>query len=217
MQELINGIGFGLLLILPLANPFFSVVLFISLTKNMSKEDRKIVAGKSSIYILLIMLVVYYSGQLIMHSFGISIPGLRISGGFIVALFGFRMLFPDTKKVSINDEDKPASTDIAFIPLAMPGTAGPGTMAIIISYASTLRHDMMFSDLSVALAPPLVFILTSLLIWICLRGSGKIMNVLGRGGINAISQLMGFILISMGVQFIINGSHEVLQSWAKMM
>jgi multiple antibiotic resistance protein len=217
MQELINGIGFGLLLILPLANPFFSVVLFLSLTKNMSKEERNVIAGKSSFYILLIMLVVYYSGQIIMHSFGISIPGLRISGGFIVALFGFKMLFPTVKNDVQNERNRPEDSDIAFIPLAMPGTAGPGTMAVIISYASTLRHDMMFSGVSIALAPPLVFMITSLLIWICLRGAGTIVNVLGQRGISAISQLMGFILISMGVQFIINGGYEVLSSWAKTM
>lgn len=216
-MELVNGIGFGLLLILPLANPFFSVVLFLSLTKNMSVAERNIIAGKASLYVLLIMLIVYYSGQLIMHSFGISIPGLRISGGLIVALFGFRLLFPAAEKGGKSDTGGASNTDIAFIPLAMPGTAGPGTMAVIISYASTLKHDMMFSDLSIALAPPLVFIFTSLLIWICLRGSGKIMKVLGQGGINAISQLMGFILISMGIQFIINGTHEVLLSWEPMM
>ncbi|MFP1483525.1 MarC family protein [Escherichia coli] len=71
------------------------------------------------------------------ESFGISIPGLRIAGGLIVAFIGFRMLFPQQKAIdcapeakskSEELEDEP-SANIAFVPLAIPSTAGPGTVS----------------------------------------------------------------------------------------
>lgn len=55
-------------------------------------------------------------------------------------------------------------------------------------------------------APPLMFLFTALILWACLRGSGVIMKVTGQSGIDAISRLMGFLLVCMGAQFVINGT-----------
>ncbi|ENR8362275.1 NAAT family transporter MarC, partial [Escherichia coli] len=107
-----------------------------------------------------------YAGQLVMDTFGISIPGLRIAGGLIVAFIGFRMLFPQQKAIDSPEakskseelEDEP-SANIAFVPLAMPSTAGPGTIAMIISSASTVRQSSTFADWVLMVAPPLIFFL----------------------------------------------------------
>lgn len=39
------------------------------------------------------------------------------------------------------------------------------------------------------------------------------MRLVGKGGIEAISRLMGFLLVCMGVQFIINGVLEIISTW----
>ena len=44
---------------------------------------------------------------------------------------------------------------------------------------------------------------------LCLRGSGFIMRKLGNSGVEAFSRLMGFLLVCIGVQFVINGVYEV--------
>jgi multiple antibiotic resistance protein len=61
-------------------------------------------------------------------------------------------------------------------------------------------------------APALIFLFTALILWICLRSSGLIMRITGESGIDAISRLMGFLLVCMGAQFAINGSIEIVQS-----
>lgn len=38
------------------------------------------------------------------------------------------------------------------------------------------------------------------------------MRLVGKGGIEAISRLMGFLLVCMGVQFIINGVLEIIST-----
>lgn len=43
--------------------------------------------------------------------------------------------------------------------------------------------------------------------------SGAIMRLVGKGGIEAISRLMGFLLVCMGVQFIINGILEIIKTY----
>ena len=200
MLDLFKAIGLGLVVLLPLANPLTTVALFLGLAGNMNSAER--------------------NRQSLMDTFGMSIPGLRIAGGLIVAFIGFRMLFPQQKAIDSPEakskseelEDEP-SANIAFVPLAMPSTAGPGTIAMIISSASTVRQSSTFADWVLMVAPPLIFFLVAVILWGSLRSSGAIMRLVGKGGIEAISRLMGFLLVCMGVQFIINGILEIIKTY----
>lgn len=217
MLELIKAIGLGLVVLLPLANPLTTVALFLGLAGEMSYSERNRQALQASIYVFAIMMVAWYAGNAVLHTFGISIPGLRIAGGLIVAFIGFRMLFPATPaghsveaRHKKDEQDAQQETvNIAFVPLAMPSTAGPGTIAMIISSASTVKSGIDFPDWVLTVAPVITFFLISVILWISLRSSGGIMKLVGKGGIEAISRLMGFLLVCMGVQFIINGVLEV--------
>ena len=91
--QLFQAIGLGLVL-LPLANPLTTVALLLGLSGNMTREERNQQSLMASVYVFCIMTVAFYAGQVVMNTFGISIPGLRIAGGLIVAFIGFRMLFP---------------------------------------------------------------------------------------------------------------------------
>ncbi|CNE98877.1 MarC family NAAT transporter [Yersinia nurmii] len=213
--ELFKAIGLGLVLLLPLANPLTTVALLLGLSGNMTTEERNNQSKMASIYVFFIMTISFYAGQVVMSTFGISIPGLRIAGGLIVAFIGFRMLFPqqsteDTQlEAKSQDLKKRNSVNIAFVPLAMPSTAGPGTIAMIISSAATMKDHTDFTPWVLAVAPVLTFLAVSLILWGCLLSSGAIMRWIGKSGIEAISRLMGFLLVCMGVQFIINGVLEI--------
>ncbi|WP_336195202.1 MarC family NAAT transporter [Hafnia paralvei] len=220
MIELFKAIGLGLVVILPLANPLTTVALFLGLAGNMNREERNRQSLMASVYVFAIMMVAFYAGQVVMNTFGISIPGLRVAGGLIVAFIGFRMLFPQQKmedqpEVESKSEElnKHPTANIAFVPLAMPSTAGPGTIAMIISSASTIKHGADFPDWVLMVAPVLVFLSVSVILWGCLRSSGAIMKLVGKGGIEAISRLMGFLLVCMGVQFIFNGILEIVTTF----
>ncbi|MEH0832292.1 MarC family NAAT transporter [Pectobacterium cacticida] len=222
MLELIQTVGLGLMLILPLANPLTTVAVFLAMSGNMSQEERDRQIFQASLYIFIIMTVAYYAGQIVMNTFGISIPGLRIAGGLIVAFIGFRMLFPQqhpehapeikSKKEEMDGSFSANEVNIAFVPLAMPSTAGPGTIALIISSASQIKSGVDITPWVITVAPVLTFILISVIVWLSLKSSGLIMRLIGKSGIETISRLMGFLLVCMGVQFIINGTLEIVNS-----
>ncbi len=221
MLELIKAVSLGLVVILPLANPLTTVALFLGLAGEMNFQERNRQARQASIYVFAIMMVAWYAGSAVLNTFGISIPGLRMAGGLIVAFIGFRMLFPakpaghsvEAKQKLDELEATKEPVNIAFVPLAMPSTAGPGTIAMIISSASTVRSGVDFPAWVITVAPVLIFLLVSLILWISLRSSGAIMKLVGKSGIEAISRLMGFLLVCMGVQFIINGVLEVVRTF----
>jgi multiple antibiotic resistance protein len=222
MSALVEAIGLGLLALLPLANPLTTVALFLGLSGDMTTDERHRQALLTSVYVSIILLVAYYGGQAVMGAFGISIPGLRIGGGLIVSSIGFSMLFPkttidDTVEVGEKSAElrRHAAKDIAFVPLAMPTTAGPGTIAMVITLASTVSTSDRFEPWVYAVAPVAVAVLVGLVVWLCLRSANLIMRVVGRSGIEAISRLMGFLLVVMGVQFAINGILEIVATFIK--
>ncbi|CAI1801470.1 stress protection protein MarC [Serratia sp. OLHL2] len=210
MFELFKLIGLGLVLLLPLVNPLTTVALFLGLSGDMSEQEKKKQSAMAAFYVFVIMMVAWYAGKAVINTFGISIPGLRIAGGMIVAFIGFNMLFPqDVNKPQSGEKGK--TKNIAFIPLAMPSTAGPGTIAMLISAASTFSAETSHLDLWVAYtAPPLIAIAISLILWVSLRASLGVMKLVGTSGIDAISRVMGFLLVCMGVQFVINGVVELV-------
>lgn len=219
MFQLFEAITLGLAILLPLANPLTTVALFLGLSGDMTRAERHQQSMMASLYVFIIMMVAWYAGQIVMNTFGISIPGLRIAGGLIVMFIGFRMLFPtppsrpahSPKSAALPPEK--AAANIAFVPLAMPSTAGPGTIAMIISSASTINDNPLFPDWIIWVAPPIIFALLSIILWGSLRSSDAIMRLVGANGIDAISRLMGFLLVCMGVQFMINGVQEIVVSY----
>lgn len=217
MIELLHAIGLALLVLLPLTNPLTSIALFLALSGEMSDQQRNHQALMASIYVFMIMVISFYCGQLVMNVFGISIPGLRIAGGMIVSFIGFRMLFPQVKPPVANNTSPLYSEEpinIAFVPIAIPSTAGPGTIAMIISAASTINSGQIsFPSYVIHISSILVPMLISLILWIGLRSAGSIMRLVGQHGIDAISRVMGFLLVCMGVQFIINGVIELIKNY----
>ncbi|SUB81378.1 inner membrane protein [Pragia fontium] len=219
--QMLHLIGLGLVLLIPLTNPLTSVALFLSLSGDMSREERNSQAMMSSFYVFLILIISFFCGEVVMKLFGISIPGLRIAGGLIVAYLGFRMLFPPPSAHKILEHKegegakviKPATQNIAFVPIAMPSTAGPGTIAMVISAASTWHQVLDYSEWVVYSSVIATSLILALILWISLRSSGMIMQRVGRSGIEAISRVMGFLLVCMGIQFIINGVFELIKTY----
>ena len=130
---------------------------------------------------------------------------------------GFSMLFPKTSlddTVEVGEKSaelkRRATKDIAFVPLAMPTTAGPGTIAMVVTLAASASLSERFEPWVYLVAPVLVFLVIGLVVWLCLRSADFIMRHFGRSGIEAISRLMGFLLVCMGVQFAINGVVEIV-------
>src|SRR5690554_5617801 len=120
--------------ILPIANPFSTAVVFLSLTEGFSEERRRQQAFMACLYMAVILITFLLLGSLIMNFFGISIPGLRIAGGLIVARIGFGMLNAKSENGLSEEQREEAEwmDDVAFTPLAMPMLSGPGSIAITI-------------------------------------------------------------------------------------
>jgi multiple antibiotic resistance protein len=121
------------------------------------------------------------------------------------------MLFPDENQPPVVDKPEAAQKrDISFSPLAMPSLAGPGAIATVITMSSAIngRHG---NDKPWAYAGVVIAIgVAALISWLVLRGAGGLRRVLGMNGVNSLSRIMGFLLVCIGVQFVINGVRDLV-------
>src|SRR4051812_23297971 len=196
----------ALLAILPIVNPFGAVPLVMSAASHLPENERLRQIRRACTYTFFLMAGFLVAGGLIMNFFGISIPGMRIAGGLIVAFLGFQMLFPSVR--SDNEAMSKAAGikyDIAFTPLAMPGLSGPGTFAVVMSLSSQAASRSGWYRIADFAGVLTAILLTALLSWFVLRGAERVNRLLGETGMVALTRLTGFLMVSIGVQFFING------------
>jgi multiple antibiotic resistance protein len=187
--------------LLPIVNPFSVAVTFISLSKDMDDGKRKKQALLASVYMAAILIIFLVAGVLIMKFFGISLPGIRVAGGIIILYIGFRMLNPErqdpqlqTARVNSDDDE-----DIAFTPLAMPMLSGPGAIAVTIGMAANADSRLEYA------AESLGIIVVAVITFVLLRVAGSVKKLLGNYGVIVLTRIMGFLLICVGVQFVMLG------------
>ncbi|AVY94094.1 MULTISPECIES: MarC family NAAT transporter [Microvirgula] len=201
--------------LLPIINPLSTTALLLAITHDLTPAERKRQVTLACAYQVGILTTFLLAGELIMTTFGISIPGLQIAGGLVVSFIGFRMLFPDEQPLprKVHEEAR-AKPDVAFTPLAMPMLAGPGSIAVVIGMSSSIR-DLSRGAMWMGFVSVIIGILiTSVVCWLTLRSAGWVQRTLGTGGVSAVGRIMGFLLICLGVQFIINGISSVVHGFS---
>ncbi len=194
--------------ILPIANPFSTAVVFLTITEGFSEGRRRQQARLACVYMAVVLIIFLLLGSLIMNFFGISVPGLRIAGGLIVARIGFGML-NSTSEHALPEESREEAVrmdDVAFTPLAMPMLSGPGSIAVTIGMAT--EADGLGENMAIVVGIGLV----ALVSWLVLRASTRVVRVLGATGMNAMGRIMGFLLVCVGIQFIVDGTQNILEN-----
>lgn len=188
--------------LLSIANPPAAIPLFLSLTSRYSDRERKSTAKWISFYVFLVLTVFLFAGTAILSFFGISLSGIRIAGGLIIMRAAFSMLNPEKGGRKLTEEDQEEARgkdDISFSPMAMPMLSGPGSIAVVISFAT--QADGMFDYLVHTVSITLV----ALISYIVLRTAPVIMKYMGTTGMNVMTRMMGFIALAISVQFILSG------------
>lgn len=204
--DFVNSYLTGVVSLLAIANPFSTAPLLISLMPASAERERATVTRRACLYMVAILTGTLFVGAAVMHFFGISLPGLRVAGGLVVAYIGFHMLFGDPMRIANLAEGAEGKADIALIPLAMPSLSGPGSIAVVISVSAEIAaQDSLAVKAASASAYLLTILTVALVAYGVLRSAGRISNWLGPSGIESVKRVMGFLLVCIGVQFVATG------------
>lgn len=192
-------------------NPLGTVPVFVSLTQEHSKKERAVTAFWTAFDVLIILMLSFFAGKYILSFFGISLNALKIAGGLIIATSGFALLtgkFREHKGMKRKNVQLDIHTRdaISLTPLAIPMLAGPGTISLLIAYN---QEYLITNQIIIIVIAMLIAVIT---IYIILKSAHFIVKFLGASGINALSRIIGFIVIAIGVEYTITSVVSILSS-----
>lgn len=205
-----------LVALFPIINPPGTAFLFYAATRYGTRGQRAEVAKWVALYSFLIITGSLYVGAFVLQLFGISIPALRVGGGLVVMMTGWQMLNA-AREQGVEHHSEPNRQELlnlAFYPLTLPLTTGPGTIAVTIALGAS--HDRSpGTTLPFVLAAFLATALICGLIYVCFRYADRMESALGANASDAIARLFAFILLCLGIEILWSGLSALIAGLPK--
>ena len=190
--------------ILFIVDPLAVIPTFLTMTAEDAPERRRHTALKAAIGCTLILALFASAGGLIFRVFGITLPAFRIAGGVILGLSALEMVRAERRSRETREEVAEGSekADAAITPLAIPMLAGPGAISTVLVLMNRA------SGWSGAIPIYTAILAAGIATFLILRASEPFHRLLGKTGINVLTRLMGLVLATVAVQFILDGLRE---------
>jgi multiple antibiotic resistance protein len=183
----------------PIVNPLGGLALFFALTEDDTESQRRTYALRVAVYVVAILLAFAVAGSWVLEFFGISLSALRIAGGLIVAHTAWAMVTATSRTTPAESAEAAQKDDISFTPMAMPMLAGPGAIGVVMALAARPEPSTWMLGLALGV------IAMGVLIFVLLRLGGPVARRLGPGVMGAIDRILGFLILAIAIELIING------------
>ena len=199
-----------------LLNPFGMLPVFIGYTAGKRIRVQRWVALFVSLTVLGLMLLFLFAGTALLNFFGITLDAFRIAGGILLLLIGIKTIARDPATKAI---DLAVAAEVGefieaesvygqiVVPFAMPLLVGPGVIANLILYAGeaseTKSYKLIWGLVGVTVG-------ISFLTYVILLSGRFLRRLLGDVGLSIATRILGFLVASIGVQFVITGLTDVI-------
>lgn len=196
-------------------NPLGMALIFHETTAEFGTASQQHLARLVAVYGALVMLVAAFAGSYVLTFFGISLAALRLAGGAVVAVRAWELLATPDAYEERKSSQAVAGTgvSIAFYPLTMPLTTGPGTMAVAVALGAE-RPAVGLGLVGFLGGLALACVAVAVTIWLSFGSAPRIAAWLGPTARQTLSRLAAFLLMCIGVQIMIHGFADVLAGHA---
>jgi multiple antibiotic resistance protein len=171
-------------------DPLGNVPIFMSLTKNMDKSQRRRTYRLATITGLILLTFFSLVGQNILVLFGISLDSFMIAGGILLLIVAIRLLV-----MGGWSEKRVISESVGAVPIGCPLLVGPG--AITTSILNLETSNIFVTMISV--------LITFTIVWLILRYIDPIYRIIGKNGSLVITRVMALLIAAIAVQYILQG------------
>jgi multiple antibiotic resistance protein len=180
-------------------DPIGTVPVFISATRGHSDGDRRRIALRAAVVAAGILLFFIIVGEKILSAMGVPVLAFQIAGGIVLFLFALTMIFGESKPEA-EAKDIRQAQDVAIFPLATPSIASPGAMMAVVLMT---QNDLHTVDEQIITAVLMLAVVGAA--YLLMRCAGPITRVIGEGGANIVSRVMGMILASVAATEVLEG------------
>lgn len=182
-----------------LLTPFFVLTVFLSFTEDMDIHEQHRLAVRTTIAVLVISLILYFAGNPIFATLGITLDGFRVGAGALLFLSAVALV--SGKKSRPEPE---GDTDVAVVPLAIPITVGPATIGTLLILGAELGTATQKAVGAGALAS------ACLTVGLILFSASTVKRVIGTMGLSVLTRITGLVLSAMAAQIVFTGVKSFL-------
>ena len=182
--------------------PFFVLSVFLTLTQDATPKEKKALAIKVTISVIIASLILLFFGKHIFSVFGITLDAFRIGAGALLFLTAVELVKGSKDGAKASDKD---ISQLAVVPLAIPVTIGPGTIGILLVMGATFESKASLIMGSLALVSAVV------VIGLMLYTSTVFERLIGKQGLLVISKITGLLLAALSAQIVFTGIKGFLE------
>ena len=177
---------------------FFLVTPFF-VTEHMTTVEQRRVATRTTISVAIISLVLYFAGNPIFATLGITLDGFRIGAGSLLFLSAVTMV--SGKR---STQEVPPDADFAVVPLAIPITVGPATIGGLLILGAEL------GGIAERIVGTAALLSACLSVGALLFSARVLKKVLGTVGLSIMTKITGLVLSAMSAQIVFTGVKNFL-------
>jgi len=166
--------------------------IFLALTQRVQPKQRRRTVNLATLTALGVGLGFIGVGRAIFALLGIEVADFLVAGGIILLILSVRDIV--TGKI-VEADDSSTSDMIGVVPLGTPLVVGPAVLTSLLLL--TGRHHILIVLFS--------FIANLAIQWTLFSQADRIVNVLGRTGIGAVSKIVMLLLAAIAVKMIREG------------
>ena len=182
--------------------PFFALTVFLTLTQDATPKEKKALAIKVTISVIIASLILLFFGKHIFSVFGITLDAFRIGAGALLFLTAVELVKGSKDGAKASDKD---ISQLAVVPLAIPVTIGPGTIGILLVMGATFESKASLIMGSLALVSAVV------VIGLMLYTSTVFERLIGKQGLLVNSKITGLFLAALSAQIVFTGIKGFLE------
>jgi len=200
----------ALLTLIVVVDPVALAPTFLLVTEGMPPTARRSVAVRAGIIAGAIMVGAALIGDWLLGTLAISLSAFRIAGGLLLFSIATEMVFGVRSRhegQAAEEALEERVRNVAAFPLAIPLLAGPGAITATVLLAGRADGNLLLH--AVLIAVVIVVAAASLVSFLLAERIGR---MLGMTGNIVLSRLLGVLLASLAVQYVVDGIRAVLTS-----
>ena len=209
MDGFVNDLSLAFASLVAIINPLGVAFVFRRLTISATASERAQLSTRIALYAMAVILGSYFFGRFVLGFFRITLPALRIAGGIIVALSGWQLLNRSEQPAPPEVTNNASPVSMAFFPLTMPLTAGPGTITVAIALGAARAERSGIGVLIAIAAFFLATLVVAAIVLLCYRNADWLAKLVGQEGARIVTSLSAFLLLCVGVQIITAGAIDL--------
>ena len=159
----------------------------IPIILNLKQSGRNVNAIQATLISFALLIGFFYAGDMILKLFQVDIASFAVAGSVVLFLLALEMILD----VEIFKNQGPIK-EATLVPLVFPLLAGAGSFTTLLS----LRAEYAALNIVIALVLNMVWV------YIVLKSTDKIEQLLGKGGIYLIRKFFGIILLAIAARLL---------------